>query len=485
MFKTKYIQWIKVLLILIVQLAFLSVCFKVNAYILNIILIGLIALTPFIILNFSGEIDEKHEKIFEWSFIAFCFLLYFWLSLFLPYDAGPDEAMRYDIPKFIYENGRLPHGGDPSIRNIYWGISYAFTPIAGYIPGALLMRVVSFFSTSEFVLLSAARFPSVLFSTGSVYFAYKIAKDILGNKWSKLFILLFALWPEFIFISSYVNLDAMGMFSSMWIMYAMLLAKKKRWSVKSCVFLGVGCGICVMSYYNYYPVLLTAIIYSIWELISDRTIENKKSFLMTRIAIVLLIALLVGGWVFVRNYVIYNGDFLGLETSRLYGEKYAMEELKPSNRELPSIKEICWLYTWLRYTSESFIGTFGYMNIYLNSMFYTVTYIIAGFSTINLLCKSSRLCLKKSDKWNTCMFVHIVVVGLVALFYSFFFDFQAQGRYILPILPAILMLFMNSWRGLTIINKRLIGYVLVTTMVGFLLIQSYVSIFDVLLHSYI
>ena len=218
MYKSKYLQWIKVLIILIVQLSILLVCFEVETAILKIIMSGLIVLTPFIVVCFFEENSERHERIFEWSFFIFCFLLYFWLSLFLPYDAGPDEQMRYDIPKYIYENGHLPHGGDPAIRNIYWGISYGFTPIAGYIPGALFMRLASFFSTSEYVLLSAARFPSVIFSTGSVCFAYKMAKDILGKKWSKLFVLLFALWPEFIFISSYVNIDAMGMFSSMWIM---------------------------------------------------------------------------------------------------------------------------------------------------------------------------------------------------------------------------------------------------------------------------
>lgn len=484
----KRITLLKTLILALVHSALYSVSMCLDTYILKLLLGLLILLASFVITSFTRA-GEDRDFIFDWSFIAFCFVLYFWLSLFLPYDAGPDEYMRYDIPKFIYEHGTLPHGGDPEIRNIYWGFSYAFTPIAGYIPGALLMRLVSLFSTSDYALLSAARFPSVLFSTGSVYFAYKIAKDILGNKWSKLFILLFALWPEFIFISSYVNLDAMGMFSIMWILYAMLLAKKRKWTVKSCVFLGVGCGICIMSYYNYYTVFLVAIIYSVWELLSDKTIDDKKVFLISRIAIVLFVALIIGGWVFIRNYAIYDGDFLGLETSRIYGEKYAMEQFKPSNRYTPASQGVGWFsfffqYAWIRHSAESFIATFGYMDIYLDDAFYITTYIIAALSTAYLLSKNTRRLLKQKSKWNKCMILHIMIVLLLGISYSYFFDFQPQGRYILPMLPAMLLLFTYSWMGLTKIKKQWIGYALVSLIGTFLLVQTYVSIFDVILYSY-
>lgn len=38
------------------------------------------------------------------------------------------------------------------------------------------------------------------------------------------------------------------------------------------------------------------------------------------------------GWYFIRNGIIYNGDFLGIQATRKCGEINAMEQYKPSNR---------------------------------------------------------------------------------------------------------------------------------------------------------
>ena len=36
-------------------------------------------------------------------------------------------------------------------------------------------------------------------------------------------------------------------------------------------------------------------------------------------------------WWFIRSYIIYDGDFLGLNITEHYKELYAIDELKPSN----------------------------------------------------------------------------------------------------------------------------------------------------------
>ena len=53
--------------------------------------------------------------------------------------------MKWDICKYIYENNKLPHGEEESIRNQMWGISYAFQPILTYTIGAIFMKVASVF----------------------------------------------------------------------------------------------------------------------------------------------------------------------------------------------------------------------------------------------------------------------------------------------------------------------------------------------------
>ena len=59
----------------------------------------------------------------ELLYLAFCFLLYFCWSLAKELNYGPDEAMRYLIPEYIYRTGSLPNGYMEELRNDLWGFS--------------------------------------------------------------------------------------------------------------------------------------------------------------------------------------------------------------------------------------------------------------------------------------------------------------------------------------------------------------------------
>lgn len=61
-----------------------------------------------------------------WIFVLLVFVFYLSWALAAPFDASPDESMRYQIVEFIVKHGTLPDGRDPEIRNANWGISYAF-----------------------------------------------------------------------------------------------------------------------------------------------------------------------------------------------------------------------------------------------------------------------------------------------------------------------------------------------------------------------
>lgn len=481
-------SFIRTIALSIIQAALFSVSCAVSSWVLKLLLGGLVFFTSLIAGNYL-VVDEKNaERLALYGILGFCFVLYLWLALFLPYNTGPDEYMRYDIPKYIYEYGRLPHGGDPLIRNEIWGFSYGFTPIAGYIPCAIFMRMVSVLSQSDYALLSAARLASVCFSTGTVFFVYKLGKRLFGTTGAMMLSLLLGLWPEFVFISAYVNLDAMGLFAVAWILYAMLKARDEQWSIKSCIFLGIGCGICVMSYYNCYSILVVAIVYCVWALMVDDRVQNKLPFLASRVCIVFCVAFLVGGWVFIRNYLLYDGDFLGLSTSRMYGEMFAQEPYKPSNRMTPASQGMSWYdffitNAWLESTIKSAIAGFGYMSLFLEDIFYQITYVVLAFSLIMLV--SARKMLSNNRLWYRCMVMNIIVVVALSIYYSYASDFQAQGRYILPMLPAFLILITQGWHGLLSAKNTRIGNALVVTLSGFMFVLFYVSVFHVILYAYV
>lgn len=400
---------------------------------------------------------DVRNRIFWICFVAGCFLVYCAWAVIIPYNHAPDEAMRYAIPRFIYQYGELPHGGDPRIRNEIWGISYGFTPITSYIISAFFMKIVSLFTVSETALLIAARFVSVLFSTGTVCFCIGIGQKLFHGIYAKLFVVSVCLLPQFVFISAYVNNDSMGLFTVAWIIYAILVAEENKWNLKSCIFLGVGIGLCLLSYYNCYGIILVALIYALVSVLRDKTIEHKPQFILARIIWVALPALLVAGWWFIRNYVIYDGDLLGMNTSHMYGELYAQEPYKPSNRATPyrsgvSLPGMLVHMGWIHSTCQSFIGQFDYMSVLLQPYCYTMMYLVGGIGFLGNFLLLKRDTLYRIDSKNLfkiCMFMMCAITIGISVYYSYFNDFQAQGRYCLPMLLSLNVLIITGWYKLS------------------------------------
>lgn len=99
-----------------------------------------------------------------------------------PNGAGPDEPMRYQIAYYIYQHGSLPVGDDPAVRNIVWGISYAFSPILDYMIAAVFMKLVSFITTAPFCTSHAARFVNILLGLGTVWLALDMGKRLFDRR---------------------------------------------------------------------------------------------------------------------------------------------------------------------------------------------------------------------------------------------------------------------------------------------------------------
>jgi hypothetical protein len=74
--------------------------------------------------------DVSRERRIEILFVFGVFLFYFLWSCTQRYNFSSDESMRYQIPQFIYEYGKLPRGDEPLIRNGGFPMhSIRFSPI--------------------------------------------------------------------------------------------------------------------------------------------------------------------------------------------------------------------------------------------------------------------------------------------------------------------------------------------------------------------
>ena len=107
--------------------------------------------------------------------------------------------------------------------------------------------------------------------------------------------------------------------------------------------------------------------------------KGKYTDFVKKGLLVCVIVLLLAAWWFIRNAILYHGDFLGRETSSACAELYARAKYKPSNSKTFQKKGdsmLCMIFyrpvylehDWLVTVLYSFVGAFGYNRIYLSKM---------------------------------------------------------------------------------------------------------------------
>lgn len=431
--------------------------------------------------NIHKFLDNK-EKIIEILFVIILTILCFSWSIKMPYKYGPDEEMKMDVCNYIYKYGSLPNGADKAVRDECWGISYSFTPILDYMFSGLFMKAVSIFNTSEQALLVAARAPSVISYMGTLILVILISKKLFKrNTLRWLFIVLVSCLPQFMFLGSYVNNDCFAVFCIALIVYAWIIGLESKWKLKSCILLGVGIGICALSYYNAYGFILTSVIIFIASYYRNWKDEVWKKDFWKKVAIISILAFIIAGWWFIRSAYLNNGDFLGLSTTDKYGEKYAEEDYKPSERVTPekqnqSLLKMLFWDGWVWQTTRSFIAVFGNMTVIYPIGYYIFYLSIFIFGIIGAILYHQQN--KKRDRnknrrlIETIFKVNIIIPILLSLYYSYYSDFQAQGRYIMPAVIPI-MYFITKGIGYLsdkfIRNKQLFfeyGLVILLFIVG-------------------
>lgn len=399
------------------------------------------------------ETKKQKLTIAEWIWIVGLFLVMFFLSTQKGLDYAPDEPMRYDIPKYIFEHHALPNGNMESLRNEIWGFSYAYYPFfLGPLLSAGFMKLVSIFTMNSFALLVAARFTSVLSGVLVAYFVIKIANMLFGKHTKWILIAVTTLMPQFIFLSTYVNNDIIAVAGSAMILYAWLLGMNEKWNLRSCTLLAVGIGVCALSYYNSYGWILCSIfIFFASELWQRRKKLSDKELWKWGIYISIVVLVIIS-FFFIRNAVLYHGDFLGMSSLTESSEMFAREDIKPSNRPTPQnlgmgfgemLRTTRYIgINWGEATFESFIAVFSYMTIFAPDWIYNVYKFVLALGVLGVLLSFLKKVRKKEAESGTVILgINLLICLLIpiglSMYYSYATDYQPQGRYCYPMLLAL------------------------------------------------
>ncbi|MFM0774498.1 hypothetical protein P7J64_03130 [Streptococcus suis] len=398
--------------------------------------------------------------------LSACLLLtYLVWAKTIPFDGAPDEYLRYKIPMFIYKHGHLPTGYDTETlfdRGGNWSYGF-YSQFLAPLFSALFMKVTSLFSQSDQALLLAARFTSVI---SGVLTANVIALSVWRITKSKmicLFTILFVgLWPQIIFLSSYVNNDIIGLLGVALVTDVVVKTSIARtWTYFDTIYLALGFIVCLLGYINTYGFVLFAGIYFLFAInYSNKLKHNSFVMKINHCVLLSIILIVVVAPFFVRNYLLY-GDFFGSSAFEAAHQKWIEQGGESMlNGAVSYGRNFIEFFTWRNYdfivwTWQSFIGRFSYMSLVLSNFLYNVYW----YSLIIGVCFSLFYKFKtKLSIWEKIAYLSIAGSMLITIFLhvyrSYFTDYQPQGRYIIGLfVPLCLMMMFGYWKLLKMYPK--------------------------------
>ena len=378
---------------------------------------------------------------------AICLAICLWWASCLPVGQAPDEAMRTPIPFYVLDHGSLPLGSDPEIRNEIWGSSYGYTPYGTSLLSILFGWVARLLGAGQEGMIFAFRIPSCLFVAAAVLVCEKIGRRVFSSSVAAYGLALFVgFLPQVTFLGSYLNQDSMTIFATALVLHCWLVGIERRWDLAGSAALGAALGVCALSYYFAYGyILLSVVVYVVSGARMAREGRADPRALALHALLVFAVAMAVGGWFFVRNLIIYDGDLFGRTASSVLAEQYAQPGFKPSEHWTPQIGgtgviEMV-LGDWLVTTAKSFVGVFAYMNEYLSNKLYV------AYGLVLLACLlASPLYLARGERFEgkalviaSLLVCALIVVGL-DVYYSWAVDYQPQGRYLMGALVPLMLL---------------------------------------------
>lgn len=425
----------------------------------------------------KNKLHNKYDKrqitrgVIVFLVLTAIFILYCSWSSVLPVSQSPDEEMRLDVPKFIIDNGFLPRGDDPAIRNEIWGISYAFNVYGSSLIAVPFMLVAKVVSGSLASIYFAARVANNLLCILALFYVYRLSRKVGLQFISSIFaVILLGLWPQFAFLASYFNSEGLEFLSTIMVVFYAYSAKTNNFEYKSCVKWGLAIGILALSYYYAYGAIIASVIYYYGCAIKERkNLENPKRVSKERFIlkplVIFLSAFLVAGWFFIRNAILYNGDFFGMNASSQAAEQYGSGWHKPSQRSTfkklgfsiismfnKDTVDVLPCSPWIVFTAKSCVGTFGYFTIHLSEkLFYGYVLLVLPALLLGIVLLFFKCVYKKKILDFVSVVLIIIVPFFLSMYYSYSSDWQPQGRYIMAGFPVLTIVVAYGWQ--TVFSK--------------------------------
>lgn len=397
---------------------------------------------------------QRNRLIIRLILVIIVFSICLYGAYYIDIRQMPDEWARKLVSDWICTNMKLPTGKEPELIMEGYGFSYASRPYLASFIGAVFTKVFSLFSDNPRLLLLGSRMSSVLSVPTVCYFCLKIGDELFKKTISsELYAILICFTPQVLFIGMFQNCDALSLACVSAVVFFFIRIIKSNWSIKNCVMMGIAVSFCLLSYYNIYGWLMITAILLIYSALKTKEVPIR--IIIQRILIMLCIIMCFAGPVFIRNAMIYDGDFLGLSV-----EKAAVVNMNDNSPYMPinkmgfsTISTIQYYYDlWIPVSCRSLIGWFGTMEFFMSDRVYSIydMGILFGIM-LAMVC----LLVRKRDKYNQYVLALMTISSMLTIalsaYASYVRDLQAQGRYICSVLLLISYLIVYGQESMSVL----------------------------------
>ena len=393
-------------------------------------------------------------------FILF-FSYYFVTSNLLPNGAGPDWKANTSISRFIYQHGRLAVLPDDTelLHFTEHGGTRALRPPLSYIVSAAAAKTFSFTELDSHVLfrkgsaLLCALAIALTFYALSIYFS-SITIGILGSS-------IIGLMPQFTFIASYNNDDSGAIFSATLMLAVLVRIYRYGASTGNAALIGFAAGLIVLSKMSAWLLMPIVILFLVFF------IRAPWRRLLQYTGIAGVVFILSGGWWFGFNIYHYGID--DPIQKKITDTVVEQQRRLPPGEGLGYASRGIGFYelliqnhkNFLGATLESTIGNLDWLKLKLGPLQYTAYKSIFFFALIYYFFSLITYPLKRfkgelTDSSIKRKFTFESLLILIILFQIFMYmwtnihnDIQVQGKYLMPVFLAVLILFFSGLKSLS------------------------------------
>lgn len=436
----------------------------------------------------------KFPNIFEKGFrphyvLKLCFLgavlLSFFMALRSDFNRHPDEVHHFKAARYYYSHFFPPQIEDPAILDSYsaYGVSYLNYQWVEYFVSGHIALVYSLFITND--VLAVRLSIITMFLTLAVWFLYRSRENPEEFIIPSLLLISSQVW----YVFSYSNNDAFVLFIAVLTAYQLaypqsllnqfLSSDSFTKKIAGGLWTGFLLGLILICKPNYYPFLIFAALWVLYQHGLRNFTQFKKYALMMLIAVSIL-GFRCGLDIYSNgetNYVgiSYITKFFGKleKQGKLleYQEKIASYDCKPSTlindpaNSHPDLNlmakgtpltKMLFEMKWFGYSLTSFVGGYGYMNIWSSKNYYaqiSVVFILFfGYLIYAFIRSRDRIALSEFGITFFCCFLTIAIS--IAL--SWIYAFQPQGRYLFPVLPMLGVLLYSNRQHLNNVVMNLL-----------------------------